>query len=127
MTRRDYNDTAMMAGLGYDAGLLRARLLVGYEYRKFQSRQYKALQAPVAEAALIWTPSGLTTLTGTLARRIQDASDETIAGYTETSAQLRVDHEYLRNVLLRANTGVSWDQFNQGGGQSDALHAGWQA
>lgn len=115
--RRDYNDLSILGGLDYEAtGAVRFRLLAGYEVRQFNAAQYKSIQAPVVEASAIWTPTGLTTVTGTLARRIEDATDETTAGYTETSVQLRVDHEYLRNVLLRANVGYYRDDYNQGGG-----------
>ena len=50
---------------------------------------------------MIWNPSGMTTVTGSLTRSIEDAAQEGIAGYTYTSARLRLDHEYQRNVLLR--------------------------
>lgn len=65
---------------------------------------------------MIWTPTNLTTVTGTLARRIQDSSDETTAGYTESYIQLRVDHEYLPNVLLRGDAGAYFTQYSGGGG-----------
>ena len=115
---RDYNDVAVLGGLDYDTGLIRYRLLAGYELRNFQSSQFKPISAPIVEASAIWTPSGLTTVTGTAARRIQDSADETTSGYTESYVQLRVDHEYLPNLLLRANTGVYVTQYQGSGSQS---------
>lgn len=115
---RDFDDIAVLGGIDYDAtGLVRLRALVGYEVRLFKSAQYRTIQAPIAELAAIWTPTGLTTLTAGVTRRIQDSADETTAGYTETSARLRVDHEYLRNVLLQANAGVYFNEYRDGGDQ----------
>lgn len=123
LARRDYNDLAVLGGLDYDAtSLIRFRVLVGYEIRIFDVSAYKTIQSPIAEASAVWTPTGLTTVTGSVARRIQDSADETTAGYTQTSARLRVDHEYLRNVLLQANAGVYLNEYNQGGG-SQTLYA----
>lgn len=113
--KRDYNDTAVLAGLDYDInGVVRFRVLGGYEVRVFDAAEYKTIQAPIAEGSVAWTPTGLTTVTGTIARRIQDSADETTIGFTETSLRLRVDHEYLRNVLLQANAGLYYGQYNRG-------------
>lgn len=115
LPKRDYNDTAVLAGLDYDInGIVRFRVLGGYELRVFQAAEYKNISAPIAEGSLIWTPTGLTTVTGTVARRIQDSADEGTVGFTETSLRLRVDHEYLRNVLLQANAGFYYGQYSRG-------------
>ena len=63
-----------------------------------------------------WSPSGLTTITGTLTRSIEDAAQEGVAGYTYTSARLEIDHEYLRNVLLHGGASLQRADFLQGGG-----------
>lgn len=123
--KRDYNDSSLLAGLDYDGGgLWRYRVLAGYEVRTFTSNTIKTIAAPVVEATAIYMPSGLTTLTGTVARRIQDSADESTVGYTETSANLSIDHEYRRNVLLRARGGVYLDEFNRGQGTQVLYSAG---
>ena len=113
----DFNDLSVLAGIDYDAdGLWRFRLLGGYETRSFSSRQYKTISAPIVEAAVIWTPTGLTTVTGSATRHIQDSADDTTSGFTETAFGLRVDHELLRNVLLQAHVHYDIDDYarNQG-------------
>lgn len=123
--KRDYNNSSLLAGLDYDGGgLWRYRVLAGYEVRTFSSNAIKTLQAPVVEATAIYTPTGLTTLIGTVARRIQDSADETTVGYTETAINLSVDHEYLRNVLLRAQGGVYLDSYNKNQGSQTLYSAG---
>ena len=124
LPRRDFNDVAVLAGLDFGAGgPLRYRVLAGYEVRTFSDPTLKAIQAPVVEGTVIYTPTGLTTLTGTVARRIQDSVDETTVGYTETSVKLSLDHEYLRNVLLRAQGGLYLNEY-RGGAQQTLYSAG---
>ena len=97
---------ALLTGLDYAASAVwRYRVLVGYEQRNL-SAPYKNHGSPVAEAAVIWTPTGLTTVTGRFLHTIEDAGKSTVQGYDYTSARLLVDHEYLRNVLLRGYVGL---------------------
>jgi hypothetical protein len=122
--RHNYNDVSVLAGIDDDLdGVIRIRALVGYETRNFASAAFKTIQAPIAEATLIYTPTGLTTVTATVTRRIADSSDETTTGYTETDAQVMVDHEYLRNVLLHGEVGVT-DDIYPGGGTQTLYEAG---
>ena len=110
--KRDYNDTTVLAGLEYDiSGIVRVRALAGYEIRNFRASQYKPITAPTAEASVAWNVTGLTTVTGTVTRSIQDTSDTLSAAATETAAVLRVDHEYLRNLLLQANATLAMDEY----------------
>jgi hypothetical protein len=98
---RSSNAVEVLAGLDYVASAIwRYRALVGYEVRDFNSAAYKAHSAPIAEANVIWQPTGLTTVTGKVLRTIEDAADESVSGYDYTSARLSVDHEYARDILL---------------------------
>ena len=125
---RDSTGYQALVGIADDADAMwRYHVLVGWELRDFAASQYQSHQAPIAEAALIWSPSGLTTVTTTLTRSIEDAAQEGIAGYTYTRARLTVDHEYLRNVLLQASTGLQHADFLQGGGQDTAFLFGVSA
>jgi hypothetical protein len=113
-----------VGGFDYDAGgPWRYRLLFGLEVRDFASPQFATRAAPIAEGTVVWTPSGLTTVTGTLTRRIEDPAAEGTSGFTYTSARLIVDHEYLRNVLLQGRAKIQAAQYQQGGTQT-ALGAG---
>jgi hypothetical protein len=105
--RPDYEDVSALAGLDYDAtGLLRFRALVGYEVRSYHSGQFSNHSSPIVEGTAIWTPTGLTTVTATVLRRIEDANELVQTGYTFSQARLVVDHEYLRNVLLQGRVWV---------------------
>ena len=115
----------VLLGVSDDSdGMWRYRLLVGWEDRVFQAPAYKAHQAPIVEAALIWAPTGMTTLTAKVTRSIEDAAQEGVAGFTYTAARLVVDHELSRNLLLQGYAGVQQANFLQGGGTSSGVSAG---
>ncbi len=114
-----------LAGLEDDSDAVwRYRVLIGWEVRNFVAAQYRSHQAPTAEAVVIWSPSGLTTVTGTLTQSIEDAAQETIVGYAYTAARFAMDHEYRRDLLLHAAVGVQRAVYLQGGGQSAGFTVG---
>ena len=114
----------VLAGIDYQAsGALRYRLLAGLEVREFSAAQFKTQVAPIVQADVIWTPTGLTTVTGSVLRTIQDPVQAASAGFTFTWARAQVDHELRRNVLLQANTGVQVAEYLQGG-TTTAYYAG---
>jgi len=126
--KRDNSGFAVLGGIEYLwSGALRFRALVGYEQREYTSSAYKTQTAPVAEASVIWTPTELTTVTGTLSRIIEDAADETVTGYTYTTFRGVVDHELLRNVLLQGHAGVQAADYQQGGGTQTIYNVGVNA
>lgn len=101
---QDSQTYTFLTGLDYLlSGALRARALVGFEEREYSGSQYSSQSAPVAEADLVWTPTGLTTVTARYARTMEEASADTYTGYLYDRVSLIVDHELLRNVLLQAS------------------------
>jgi hypothetical protein len=114
--RQNFNDFSVLGGVAYDAdGVIEFRLLGGYEERSFSSSAYRMIQAPILEGAITWTPSGLTTVTGTAARYIEDSAAEATVGYTETALKFQVDHELFRNVILTAKGGFYIDDYASNG------------
>lgn len=122
--RRDYNDIAGLFGLDFDEGIFRYRLLAGFESRRFSSPQIKSIQAPVVEAEVVWNPTGLTTVTGRATRRILDSADETTVAVTQSDVGLRVDHEFRRDILLRASGAALVDEYGRGQGGQQSFTAG---
>ena len=127
---RDFNDASVLGGVDYDTGgLVRLRLLAGYERRSFTNGGFPTISAPIVEGSAVYTPTGLTTLTASASRYIEDAAADLTIGYTETALTFQLDHEYLRNVLLTAKAGYFKDDYAQGqSGQSfysGSLGANW--
>jgi hypothetical protein len=106
-----------LGGIDYQTnGVWRYRLLLGVETRIFDSSRYSTHTAPIAEGSVIWTPTGLTTVTGALSRTIEDPASSGAGAYTYTRAALVGDHEYLRNVLLQGRVGFQAAEYLNGGG-----------
>ena len=60
----------------------------GLKSRQFAASAYPAHTEPIGEAAVTWNPSGMTTLTATLTRSMEDAAQEGVSGFTYTAAKL---------------------------------------
>jgi hypothetical protein len=117
--------TLLMAGIDYRySGALRLRVLLGGESREFESGTYRSRIAPIGQATVIWTPTGLTTVTGTLARTLEDAIQADTGGYTNTRAEIEVDHELLRNVVLTSHIGVQNSASLQQAGSQTSVYGG---
>jgi hypothetical protein len=109
----------LLAGLDYDDNSVwRWRLLAGGEARRFASPLFPQQNTLIAEAGVGWSPSGLTTLTAVVSRDTEDAAQEGVSGLVYTSARLTIDHEYLRDLLLRASVGLQRADFFQGGNRT---------
>ena len=118
------NSTAwqVLAGVDYDDDTVwRYRVLGGVEYRQ---AVVASETTGIAEAEVTWVPSGLTTVRATVTRGIEDAAQTGLSSFTYTSAQVTLDHEYFRNVLLNASATVRQATFNQTGGQQFGMAFG---
>lgn len=122
---RNNTGVEVLAGIEYSAnGVFRYRILAGFENHVYQNSAYRSRDVPVAQASVIWTPTGLTTVTATALRRIEESNDDTTGGFTFNTGQVVVDHEYLRNILLQGSGGVQYAQYEQGGGTQTIYSAG---
>lgn len=112
-------DSTTFSGLlGFDdssSGVFGYRVLAGVQVRDFKSRELNTRTRPIVEAAVTYSPTRLTTLTGLVSRRLEDAAAEASSGYTFTQARLTVDHEYLRDVILSAYGQFLEAKFIEGG------------
>ncbi len=122
---RNSTGGSILAGLDFsESDLFRYRILGGFQLRSFASPVYKARSAPIIQADVVWTATTLTTVTGRVSRSIEDAADESLIGYTDTQAQLTVDHEYARNVLLQGRLAVDHAEYLQNGGEATLYSTG---
>jgi hypothetical protein len=115
------NSALAAAGLDYQTeGVWRFQVLVGVESRAFESPVYPSYTTPIVQGNVIWTPSRATTVTGTIARLIEDPQSAGTNGYVSTLAELRVDQEVYHNVILFGEGGVQHATYLTGGSQSYA-------
>ncbi len=115
----------VLGGLDYQAkSVWRYSLLVGVESRTFQASQYGSDTSPVVSADVVYTPTGVMTVTGSLTRLFQDPDTGGTDGFVLTQANLVIDYELLRNVLLQGRAGLQYASYLQGGTQSSETVGG---
>jgi hypothetical protein len=100
---RDSKGLRALGGVSFDiTDLMRGKIGGGYVSRNYESPLYQDLRNFSLEARVEWFPTPLTTVTLNAEREVQDAVVSNSGGYLRTSADIRVDHELLRNLLLNA-------------------------
>ena len=62
---------------------------------------------------MIYQPTLLTTLSAGIRRTIEESIRNNAVSYTRTRGQIRADHEYLRNVILSAEIGADYREYEQ--------------
>ena len=121
------NSTGVIAlgGIDYQAeGPWTYRFLLGVEERSFQASEFKSHTAPILGGSVVWTPTGLTTVTGVISRSIEAPFAEGNSGFTYSNANVVVDHELYRNILLQGRAGLQYLQYLQGGGSQTSYSFG---
>ena len=108
------NSNGVSASVGASVAmsrLLTGEFSVGYQNRRFTGAAFAPVGAPIFAAALVWTPTPLTTVT---LRANGAITDSTVAGASSAltrTVSLDVGHRLLRNFLLGANAGYTTDDY----------------
>ena len=82
----------------------------GYMWQNYET-PLRSVRGVYAEADARWYPTELTTVSARLARDVSEAGAILTSGVIATRAAARVDHEYLRNVILSAGSELEWYRF----------------
>ena len=100
---RDATETKVLAGASFDiTALMRGELGVGYLRRSYSDPAYQSISGLALNGTLEYFPTELTTLTLQVRREVQDSIIRGQGGFVNLGGSVRVDHELLRNVLLKA-------------------------
>jgi hypothetical protein len=111
---RDSRTWEVLAGFTYDFdGLWAVRAAAGYRERNYEGQGLKNLAGPAFEGEVTWQPTLLTTVTFGARRSIEESIRNNAVSFTRTQGQVRVDHEYLRSVILGAELGVDRREYDQ--------------
>ena len=103
---------ALPPGEVYDFdGVWAARIALGWRERDYEGSGLRNLSGPAFEGEVIWQPTLLTTVTFAARRSIEESIRGDAVAYTRTLGRVRVDHEYLRNVILGAEIGASLSEY----------------
>jgi hypothetical protein len=83
--------------------LIRGEVLVGYLDQNYQDTNlYRPVTGPSAHVKLLYLPTGLTTVSFTADRKVNDAQDPVAISFVSTAGKIEVDHELYRNIILTA-------------------------
>lgn len=109
---RDSNGFTIGPGVHYDLdGIVLVDLFAGYRQQDFADRRLATVRTGVADGRVTWNVTRLTTITGGLSRELAETTIAGASSYIVTRAELRADHELMRNVLLNARIGYERDSF----------------
>jgi hypothetical protein len=109
---RDSRALVPRAGTTFDiAQKLKGELSVGYMMRKFEDRDLSDLNGIVADASLVWTASGLTTVTLTATSRAEETVLPAVSGALRRDIGVQVDHALRRWLMWTVRAGYGLDDY----------------
>jgi hypothetical protein len=112
----NYSDISVLGGIDvHPEGVLRYRALVGYEQLDYGAAGRPNTKTPAAELDAVWQPTALTTLSGRLTRSLQNSPGALDGTYTYTAVHARIDHAYMRNLILDASADYQSGDFASNG------------
>lgn len=121
---RSSDGYTLALGTKYDlTGVTAIDVFAGYRQQDYDDVRLDTVQGWTAGAKLIWNVTRLTTVTGTLSREVEETTISSASGYFATVAELRVDHELLRNLVLDASLAYEEDEF-EGIAREDEYYTG---
>jgi len=120
-----YNDRVDSTGLQRDnvggeveggitielTGRLVAEIFAGWSRRTYRDPTISPVSGPSGGASLTWTPTGLTTVSGTVVRTIEESTQAGASSFFSTNIRLAIDHELRRNILLNGFGSFQWDDY----------------
>jgi len=93
------------------SGALVGEVFAGWGHRSYRDPNLSSFSGPSGGLSLIWTPTGLTTVTGTVVRSIEETTQDNASGYWSTNLRIAIDHELRRNVLLNGFGSFQFDDY----------------
>jgi len=99
-------------GINFDlTHLARGELNVGYLHQVSADPRIPDYNGPVANTQVQFFPSSLTTVTLNVNRLLGESGEPQTPILVSTGAVAKVDHELLRNLILSANIGFTYDTY----------------
>jgi hypothetical protein len=110
--QRDSNGVAVRVGAEIDlAHSLTGSLDVGYGERNYRDPRLPNLASPLFDAALVWTPTGLTTVTLKSASSLGETTIRGASGAAQHATTLEIDHALRRYITLTGTVGYVTDAY----------------
>lgn len=125
---RDNSGYEVRAGARIDlTGLVFGDVFLGYLSRDYKDAALTTVDGLSAGTNITWNVTPLTTVIGTVSRTISETTLNAASGDLSSTAQARVDHELLRNLILSGRLGFTQDKFEGTSRKDDYLKGMFQA
>ena len=109
---RDNDGYGAVVGAAVDFnGIVFGDVYVGYGERTYDDSSLGDAQNPLFGGILTWNVTRLTTVIGQADYRFDEATEQDASAIKRSTAQLNVDHELLRNVILGAEASYENDRW----------------
>lgn len=99
--RRDSNGVSLLVGASF--GLMRSltgEISAGIQHREYVDPTLRAIDAPLVNAALVWSMSPLTTVRLTAATGVTETTIAGSSGILTDVATLEIQHDLFRNLSI---------------------------
>ena len=117
--RRDSNAVTPKLGTTFEfSRILTGEISVGYLTRTYEDPDLAPLKGLVADASLIWVPTGLTTVTLTAKSSADESILPDVSGALRRDFGLQIDHALRRWLIATLKFGTGFDDYI-GLGRSD--------
>ncbi|MGR8934190.1 MAG: outer membrane beta-barrel protein [Gammaproteobacteria bacterium] len=110
--QRDSRGYNILGGMELDlTDLITGSVSVGYLSRTYADAKLPSISGMNGFLNLKWRPTELTTVKASISRDIQETTQSDVSGYLSTALSLSVEHELLRDVLLRAGADYAKNEY----------------
>lgn len=110
---RDSNGGYVKAGTTFEfSRLLTGEAAVGYSLRTYQDPRLTDMKGLLTSASLIWTASGLTTVTLAATSSIDETTLPGVSGVISRDYSLQVDHAFRRWLIGTAKIGTGTSDYD---------------
>jgi hypothetical protein len=102
----------VVTGLALElSGKLTGDARIGYQQQIYDDPKLETIAGLAGGITLKWTPTGLTTVSTDLTRTINETTLIGASGYLATAFITKIEHELLRNLILSADEGYTYNQY----------------
>jgi hypothetical protein len=109
---RNSTSTQTLAGVNFQlTHLITAEIGAGYITNTFADPAYHSAGSPSGRLKLTWYPTQLLTLSATAQQAFYDSGIRTSPSTLQQSLDVQADYELLRNLIISAQGGGTWDQY----------------
>jgi hypothetical protein len=109
-----HNSDGVAARIGAEAdlaGILTGSVDVGYGERNYQDPRLPNFESPLFDAALVWTVTGLTTVTLKSVSSLAETTIRGASGAAQHATTLEIDHALRRYLTLAGTVGYATDAY----------------